>query len=43
MAFARNYAEPRIGFLLESLSIQRIARADDGTTRLSMARRLAGY
>ena len=43
MAFARNHAEQRVGFLLESLSIQRIARADDDTTRLSMPRRLAVY
>ena len=39
----RNHAEQRARFLLESLSIQRIARADDSTTGLSIPRRLAGY
>ena len=43
MAFARNHAEQRAGFLLESLSILGIARADDSTTRLSIPRRLAVY
>ena len=43
MAFARNHAGQQVGFLLKSLSIQRIATADDGTTRLSISRRLAVY